>query len=222
MVCARIQQDVSLVPARPLIALAPPPKSFDEMSDEELLGHATAGDDQAWNVFFRRFRGLILSCALKTAARAGMPLGSDDLMDVLGDVSLNMVAHNFRKLRLYRTDGGCSVATWVGVIATSTARDYLRRVRRHRLEPTAEAELEQMPSPAGGPQELLEDHERRSFVDRALASLSPRDQRFVQLYFAEAKSPEAIADELGVSVSTVYSKKAKIKMRLTGMAEACL
>lgn len=197
-----------------------PEKRFADMDDTELLTHATSGNDQAWNVFFRRFRGLILSCALKTAARAGVHLSADDLMDVLGDVSLNMISHGYRRLRLYRTDGGCSVATWVGVIATSTARDFLRRARRYRLEPTAEAELERFPSPQGGPEDLLADQQRRRFVDRALSELSRRDQRFVELYFAEAMSPEAIADEMGVSVSTVYSKKAKIKTRLVGMADA--
>mgnify|MGYP002664360506 CR=1 FL=1 len=57
-------------------------------------------------------------------------------------------------------------------------------------------------------------------VDAALAGLSRRDQRFVELYFAEARSPESIADEMGVSVATVYSKKAKIKMRLAAVADS--
>jgi RNA polymerase sigma-70 factor (ECF subfamily) len=197
-----------------------PKKRFDEMNDVELLAHVIEGHDRAWNVFFKRFRSLILSCALKAAARAGSPLGADDLMDVLGDVTLNMIAHDFRRLRLYRIDGGCSVATWVGVIATSTTRDFLRRARRHRLEPTAEAELEQFPSPEHGPEDALVDRQRRTFVDRALAQLSRRDQRFVQLYFQEAMPPEEIASQMGVSVSTVYSKKAKIKSRLMGLAAA--
>lgn len=209
----------NVVPLKP-VAKAKVEKSFSEMEDAELLQSAVSGSGQAWNVFFKRFRGLILSCALKTAARAGVHLSADDLMDVLGDVSLNMVAHGYRRLRLYRTDGGCSVATWVGVIATSTARDYLRRARRYRLEPTAEAELERYPSPIGGPEDLLSEQQRRRFVDRALGSLSRRDQKFVELYFAEAMTPETIAEQMGVSVSTVYSKKAKIKTRLVGMADA--
>lgn len=215
---ARITGGASNVVALP----APRPLRFAEMSDVELLARVIEGNERAWTEFFGRFRGLILSCALKTAARSGVHLGPDDLMDVLGDVSLNMVTHNHRRLRLYRLDGGCSVATWVGVIATSTARDYLRKARRSRLEPTSETELERYPSPASNPEEALSDRQRRAFVDQALGMLSTRDQRFVQLYFAEARSPEDIATAMGVSVSTVYSKKAKIKTRLTGMAEACL
>lgn len=226
MVCARTQfDDTALSPPLPvatLVEVQPRPRRMADLNDSELLAEVLCGSEAGWGVFFRRFRGLILSCALKTAARSGVQLGADDLMDVLGDVSLNLVAHDYRRLRLYRPDGGCSVATWIGVIATSTAKDFLRRARRYRLEPTADAELDRVPCPGEGPEQLLADRQRRSFVDEALAQLSKRDQRFVYLYFAEALSPEAIAEQMGVSVATVYSKKAKIKTRLSGMAEACV
>jgi len=232
MVCARNHIDTALSPAvfsapaapRPRLAVVaaerPNPARFRQMSDVDLLEHVLNGDEAGWNAFFRRFRGLILSCALKVAARSGVYLGSDDLMDVLGDVSLNLVARDYRRLRLYRVDGGCTVATWIGVIATSTAKDFLRRARRQRHEPTAEAELDRMPCPTVGPDEQIHDQERRAFVDGALSDLSPRDQKFVELYFAEAMAPEAIAEQMGVSVATVYSKKAKIKTRLSAMAQA--
>lgn len=230
MVCAQALAPTSSRPAvwvspprRPRLAVvaAPQPRvRFQDLDDAALLERVLTGNEVAWATFFRRFRGLILSCALKVAARAGTHLGTDDLMDVLGDVSLNLVARDYRRLRLYRIDGGCSVATWIGVIATSTAKDFMRRARRHRMEPTAESELDQLPCPGRGPEDLLQDQQRRAFVDAALAGLSRRDQRFVELYFAEARSPESIADEMGVSVATVYSKKAKIKMRLAAVAES--
>jgi RNA polymerase sigma-70 factor (ECF subfamily) len=34
------------------------------------------------------------------------------------------------------------------------------------------------------------------------------------LYYIESRSPEEIADEMGISVKTVYSKKHKIRTRL--------
>ena len=64
------------------------------------------------------------------------------------------------------------------------------------------------------------DRQQRAFVDIALSGLSKRDRKFAELYFGEAKSPDDIAKEMGVSVSTVYSKKAKIKTRLQSLARA--
>lgn len=192
---------------------------YAAMADVDLLHHVLARRELAWDVFFKRFRGLILSCAMKIGSRSGVRMTGDDLMDVLGEVALNLVAHDFRKLRLYRTDGGCSVSSWIGVIATTTTRDYLRRARRQRVELSSDEELEHLSCPSLGPEEALIDRERRGFVDKTLAQLSKRDQDFVQLYFAEARSPEAIAEEMGVSLATVYSKKAKIKTRLTSLAK---
>jgi RNA polymerase sigma-70 factor (ECF subfamily) len=199
----------------PVLRITP---SFDQLDDRALLSWVVQGDHAAWRVFHRRFRGLILSCAMKVASKSGARLGSDDLMDVLGEVSLNLVAHDYRRLRMYDDRAGCSVASWVGVIATSTTRDHLRRVRRQRLEPVPDGELERHAEPGMDPERALMESERRAFVERALSDLSSRDREFVELYFAEALSPEEIAERMSVSLSTVYSKKAKIKARLARLA----
>lgn len=46
-----------------------------------------------------------------------------------------------------------------------------------------------------------------------LKDFSDRDREFVSLYFLDGRTPE-IADELGISVKTVYTKKHKIRSRL--------
>lgn len=193
---------------------------LEALEDLDLLRRVVTGDDLAWSVFYGRFRNLMIACISRVCLRSGVRLQSDDMSDVLGDVCMNMVAHDFRRLRLYKIDGGCSVSSWIGVIATSTAHDYLRRERRRRLDPMLDSDLERVAPPVDGPDCTLMDRQQRAFVDRALAKFSARDKRFVELYFLEALEPEAIAEEMGVSVSTVYSKKAKIKSRLKKMAKA--
>lgn len=190
------------------------------LDDAALLTEVLGNHPSAFRVFYDRYRRLMMACINRAAGRAGVRLQADDLADVLGDCCANMVAHDYRRLRLYRPDGGCSVSSWVGVIATSTAQDFLRRERRRRLEPTHDAELERVAPCVEGPDVALMDREERSFVDTALERFSKRDRRFVELYFLEALAPEAIAEELGVSVSTVYSKKAKIKTKLRALARA--
>jgi RNA polymerase sigma-70 factor (ECF subfamily) len=51
-----------------------------------------------------------------------------------------------------------------------------------------------------------------------MQTLSERDQEFLQAYL-EGKEPEQIASDLGISVSTVYSKKHKILARLENALE---
>lgn len=188
------------------------------LSDLHLLQRVCTGDHEAFETFYHRFRNLIVACTSRVCHRSGVRLQSDDLADLLSEVTLNMVAKDYRRLRLYRTDGGCSVSSWVGVIASSTAHDFLRRERRRRLEPMADADLERIAPAVDSPDMDLIDREQRSFVDQALSSFSERDRHFVELYFVDALEPEAIAEKMNVSVSTVYSKKAKIKTRLRALA----
>jgi RNA polymerase sigma-70 factor (ECF subfamily) len=55
--------------------------------------------------------------------------------------------------------------------------------------------------------------EREQQLEQLLGTLSARDQEFMRAYL-EGLEPEEIAHELGISVSTVYSKKHKILARL--------
>ncbi len=188
------------------------------LGDLQLLKRVCTGDHEAFEAFYNRFRNLIVACTSRVCHRSGVRLQADDLADLLSEVTLNMVANDYRRLRLYRIDGGCSVSSWVGVIASSTAHDFLRRERRRRLDPMADTDLERIAPPVDGPDFDLIDRQQRSFVDQALNSFSERDRYFVELYFVDALSPEAIAEKMSVSVSTVYSKKAKIKTRLRALA----
>lgn len=194
------------------------PVLLAESSDLELLAHVMRGEQRAWRVFHRRFHGLIYSCAVKASTESGFYLDSEELSDIVQEVSLRMVDRDFRRLRMYRSDAGTSVATWVGVIAFSTTKDCVRRLRRQRAEVMTESELDRMVSEDAGPEETLEDREQKAFVDARLGELSRRDQEFVRLYFMEAHPAEEVAALMGISVSTVYSKKAKIAARLAGWA----
>lgn len=189
-------------------------ESFEALDDAALLEWVLSGSDSAWIAFFRRFRALVISCAAKTAKKAATPLGPDELKDILSEVALNMVSNDHRRLRLYQPDRGSSVATWIGVIAVSTTRDYLRRLRRHPHDLVPEQELDQLAAPEGTPEQAMLDRERLARVTALLSRLSERDRRFVELYFGEALDAGEVAQKMRISLNTVYSKKAKIKERL--------
>ena len=48
----------------------------------------------------------------------------------------------------------------------------------------------------------------------ALQTFSEKDQTFVRLYYMDGLTPEEVAEEMQISVKTVYSKKHKIRSRL--------
>ena len=60
------------------------------------------------------------------------------------------------------------------------------------------------------PEALLEKKDVKERIEALLPSLSVKERLFFKLYFEECMPPEEIAGILGVTIDTVYSKKAKI------------
>jgi RNA polymerase sigma-70 factor, ECF subfamily len=121
-----------------------------------------------------------------------------------------------RKLRMFKPEKGNRLGTWIGLLAINSAWDYLRSVAR---QPSGDSlsVAEDRPSVAPDPFEQAAQREDCCKVEKLLGTFSRRDRTFVTLYFVDGRSPEEIADEMGISVKTVYSKKHKIRSRLEKM-----
>jgi RNA polymerase sigma-70 factor (ECF subfamily) len=189
-------------------------QTLDDLDDLTLLLRVVAREPAAFDTFFIRFENLVYACVMRSFRQSGVRFQDADVADVVAEVWLGVVANGFRKLRQYRIDRGAAVSTWIGIITASIARDHVRAARRRRSEPVAEDTLERLsPLAPCMHAELLRREERR-ILDEAMRTLSERDRRFAQLYYGRGLSPRHVADELGVSVATVYSKTAKLRSRL--------
>jgi RNA polymerase sigma-70 factor (ECF subfamily) len=194
-----------------------------DSSDAELLASVLGRSQKAWVEFVRRYRGLIYRCIGKVTAKYAALLDREAIEDIFGDVCLNLLRDDMHKLRAYRDDRGSKLGSWIGLIAINTAYDYLRCLARQpRLE-----QIDLACELGGGvdlsihtqsPLELLAEQERWERLNRLARRFSSRDRRFLELYYGDGLEPEEIAEEMGISVKTVYSKKNKVLARLTRMA----
>ena len=50
--------------------------------------------------------------------------------EIFGDVCFNLLRDDMRKLRLYDASRGTKLSSWIGMIATNVAYDYLRGTAR--------------------------------------------------------------------------------------------
>jgi RNA polymerase sigma-70 factor (ECF subfamily) len=176
----------------------------------------------AWSVGRpRRGRSSIgASTASSTAASRRSParfpgsLGSDDVREIYAQFLLSGIsARDMHKLRTFAPERGNKLSSWIGMLATNAAWDHLRTLAR-APQPATLSEAETMPAPAADPYEQLLERERWSKVSDALQTFSEKDQTFVRLYYMDGLSPEEVAEEMQISVKTVYSKKHKIRSRL--------
>jgi RNA polymerase sigma-70 factor (ECF subfamily) len=189
------------------------------LSDARLLERTCAKDELAWRELIRRFRGLIFRCISKVAGKYGAVLAAEDVNEIFGDVCINLLRDDTRKLRAYDPSRGAKLSSWLGLITINTAYDYLRQTARRPLLDR----LDGAPERAGETPSALDDlieKERWSCLNALLSEFSDRDRRFVELYYGAGLMPDEVAARMGISVKTVYSKKNKLRTKLQALAAA--
>lgn len=184
-----------------------------DWSDEVLLGQMLMRRGDAWKEFHRRFDRLVYRCIHKVIRRFPQMVCSEDVQEVYAMFLLNLTRRDMRKLRKYEADRGSKLSSWLGLIATNTAWDYLRTMAR-QPQTGGVVDADQLRSWAPDPCDEIVQKERIGLVNQSLRSFSSKDQTFMRLYYVDELSPEEIAAKMRISVKTVYSKKHKIRNRL--------
>ncbi len=215
---------MTTLPTRPIdrtaTALSPqlPPTDW---TDQELLARMLVREGKAWREFHRRFDRLIFRCIHKVTARFRAVLSEEDVQEIYAQFLVEISQRDMRKLRAFDPERGNKLGSWLGMLATNTAWDYLRKVARR--PPCADlGEAQELRSEAADPFDDVASREHLGLVRAAVRELSEKDRRFMQLYFVEGLSPDEVAARMRVSVKTVYSKKHKIRARLRRAVSAQL
>ncbi len=198
-----------LVRATPSVAIA-----ASAWTEQELLDRLLASDAGAWRTFNQRYSRLIMSCIQRVLARFTKKLSVDAVEEIYATFSLRLLANDKHKLRSFEPSRGNKLSTWLGMLATHCAYDYLRSIRREPRSVCLD-EAESLSSEGRDPCECAMINERAKLVQDLLAGFSDKDREFVALYYGDGLSPERVAEQLGISVKTVYSKKHKIQRKLS-------
>jgi RNA polymerase sigma-70 factor (ECF subfamily) len=193
----------------------------ETLSDEQLLERMLRKEGAAWREFHRRYDRLIYRCIHKVTGRFTSVLGSEDVREIYAMLLMNLTARNMHKLRSFDAERGNKLSSWIGLLATNTAWDYLRQVAR-QPQVTELAVAEEIRTSRPDPYQNLADKQRWSLVNETLREFSRKDRTFVRLYYVDGLTPEEIAEEMRISVKTVYSKKHKIRCRLEQVLQGAL
>lgn len=181
---------------------------LDELA---LLEGLLRDDVSAWQDFNARYGRQLRACIARIAARFGYR-DADHVQEIYSILCLQLLNNDKRKLRSFEPGRGTRFGTWLGLLASHAAYDFLRSERRHPKGD--ELDSLQVASDALDPSESTLLRERRRLLSSALSDLSAKDREFMELYFEQGLSPELVAARMGIHVKTVYTKKHKLQARL--------
>ena len=192
-------------------------QSQSTTTDDATLVRALIADDaRAWREFNTRFSRLVLSTIGRVTIRFSGIVSQEDLREIYATFCVQLLVNDKLKLRSFDLERGNKLSTWLGLLASHTAYDFLRRARREPRR-AALSEADAVSSGLPDPCESVLMRERASLLSDLLANFTPKDRAFIQLYFGEGLAPELVAERLNISIKTVYSKRHKIQARLQSL-----
>ncbi|MBI2986042.1 MAG: sigma-70 family RNA polymerase sigma factor [Deltaproteobacteria bacterium] len=177
--------------------------------EKTLLTGCLNGDKAAWDAFVLQYSSLVYHTIRRTFGLYHSDPRTDLVEDLFQEVFLSLVQNDFKKLRQFRGDRGCSLASWLRVVAARLTIDFLRKQGAPSVEVT-----ESLPSGQPDPPASLIDFEEEKLLSKALRGLPPRDRLFLDLSYRRELPPEEIAAILQVSVSAVYTQKSRVLAKL--------
>lgn len=184
-------------------ALTDHPRKRDAQLVERLLG----GDDDAWQEFIDGFSSAIFGAVINTLRKSGY--GSDDSHDITQDVYVRLCKNDFRLLRQFDARRA-GLKTWLGVIASSSTIDHLRRKRAGTVP------IDDLP------EDLFSvEPDTRDPIRIPDGLLSERQALVLRLLYDKDMDAKEVAGLLGIDSQTVRSThhKALVKLRRYFAAE---
>jgi RNA polymerase sigma factor (sigma-70 family) len=186
--------------------------------ESRLLQALVSGDPAAWRELLLRYRSVIERSITSVTSRFRSVLSADDEQEIFATLCIRLLENDRRRLAAFDPDRGCSLATWLGMLAIRTAHDLLRQ-RRRESNRDHHAMLDSLSATGPDPYEQCLERERLAILHGLLGHCSDRDRQFFNQLCSDTFDPESIARELGIAVTTVYTKKHKLVGRLVRLAE---
>lgn len=185
------------------------------LDETTLIPSLLDNDERAWRTFHELYSHRLYGAISQVTRRFPQLTSADHVDEIYGTLCLRLLSDDKRRLRSFDPERGTPLGSWLCTLARNSAHDFLRSHRRQpwlsRLgEDVSEVDPRSDEPDAFG---LYATREQASMLDELVKTLSARDQQFMHAYM-QGLEPEEIALELGISVSTVYSKKHKILARL--------
>ena len=189
----------------------------DYLSELELVAKCSSCDNsEAWELFVRKYSGLIWSSIHKAFRSSSFRYNPEDVEDVFSSLFLSLLDNNCKKLHQFHSRNSCALSTWLAVVSVRHTIDYMRRQRRHQMASSGDRSdvFESLPDRRPNIENVLMERQRQAAVHKNLAKLPSQDRALLDLLSSKNLKPEAIAKELGITTSSFYTRKHRLIEKL--------
>lgn len=189
---------------------------FEE--DRQLLSKCFSGDRKASETLVRRFSDLVYRSVQYALMVKYVSFNRHDVEDLHNTVFLRLFEQGCKKLRQYEGENGCSLASWIRMIAVHTVLDHLRKKgvdamvwqkKRIPLEKLEELRAEDIEYGA-----QIEREEQERLLQLGMERLPPRDRLFIKLHFDRELTIAETAEAMQLSIGNAYAVKHRAIQRL--------
>lgn len=181
-------------------------------NEKEFLSRCLQGDRAAWESFVQYFMPIIYKSIHRTFQVSNFYYTEEDSADIANGIFLSLIDKNYRKLGQFKGKNGCSLGSWLRVVAVRATIDFMRKSIRW-------TSIEESPVVrADPPDEAVERADMERKMDSFIKELPPKEQLLIKLYYEKGLSPSEIASAMNLLIGTVYSMKNKIKEKVKKMA----
>jgi RNA polymerase sigma factor (sigma-70 family) len=186
--------------------------------DRRLLARFLSGDRSAAETLVRRFSNLVYRAVQHTLLTKHVPFEKHDLEDLHHTVFLQLFEQGHKKLRQFRGENGCSLASWIRLVAVRIVLNELRKkgvdsIARQQMQVPLE-EISELKGTQEEASALMLKAEQEHLVKEGLKNLPPRYRLFVKLHFFQGLSLEDVAGAMQLSRENAYTIKHRAIQRL--------
>lgn len=198
--------------------------NFSVEEDRQLLSECFSGNRKATETLVRRFSDLVYGSVQYILMSKQVSFNEYDLEDLHNTIFLRLFEHGYKRLKQYQGKNGCSLRSWIRMVAVRTVLDHLRKngldamVWQKKLVPIEQAlgikqdEIE--------PWAAMNKAEQGHLLQDGIQSLSPRYQLFMKLHLDHELPVEEVAAAMQLSIEHAYTVKhraiQKLKLYVAG------
>lgn len=191
--------------------------------DRRLAARCGSGEREALEALVNRFSNLIYHAVKATLVLKRVPHTRQDLEDLHGSVFLQLLDKGCRRLGQYQGTNGCSLGSWVRLIAVRTVLNHLRgqgvdsfswRERRSAIEDVHG----EIAADGDDVSRNVEKEEALRMVKEGIHRLPTKEKLLMKLHFEKGLDLEEVADVMHLSLPNAYT----IKHRAVKRLKACI